>query len=332
MLAALVGGPSLYLQHQGSAGNATAWLSMGEGLPLHILRVAFWLGAVLIVLGVIWMGVTAYDVRRLTSRSTVIVVELRGLVDTSDVPLSASVPRRLPGVRQSVLLDLRPELRASALEAAIQELGRLPDAIRMMRVDRPRELTRVVVGGVVQVPFLFAAGVMLDDEGAVVTMDWDRQRGRWRELDEQDDGERFIPTGLDAVPENSPRVVVAVSASYSVDSGAITDTFPNIPLVSLRLKYPRPNTLWSAEKQDALAQQFLDLMAALTNCGVVAVDLILAAPSSLAIRMGRAHDPRNLPRVRCYQYQKDQSPPYPWSVEIALAQPLRLLFSRPPQA
>lgn len=143
VIATFAGGYSLQLKHQATLGSWTAWLSTGEGLPLEMLRVAFWLGTVLIAIGTLWMCVNAADDRRNASRATVIAVELRGLVDTSDTPLNAAIPRRLPGARLSILLDLRPQARAGAAEAALQELLRLPDLLRLTRVDRPRELTQL---------------------------------------------------------------------------------------------------------------------------------------------------------------------------------------------
>lgn len=327
VIATFAGGYSLQVKHQATLGSWTAWLSTGEGLPLEMLRVAFWLGTVLIAIGTLWMCVNATDGRRNASRATIIAVELRGLVDTSDTPLNAAIPRRLPGARLSILLDLRPQARAGAAEAALQELLRLPDLLRLTRVDRPRELTQLVVGGVVQVPFLFAAGMLLDDEGTIFSMDWDRQGSRWRELDEPDDGERFEVRGLESLPENSPRILVAISASYSVDRRAISETFSGLPMVTLSLPDPRPNVLWSAEKQAALSQQFLELMAMLANRAVARVDLVLAAPASLALRLGRAYDLRNMSSVYCYQYQKDHAPPYPWSVSASLGEPLRLTYT-----
>lgn len=178
-----------------------------------------------------------------------------------------------------------------------------------------------------QVPFLFAAGMLLDDEGAIFSMDWDRQGSRWRELDEPDDGERFEVKGVESLPEHSPRILVAISASYVVDRRAISETFSGLPMVTLSLPDPRPNVLWSAEKQAALSQQFLELMAMLTNRAVARVDLVLAAPASLALRLGRAYDLRNMSSVYCYQYQKDHVPPYPWSVNASLGEPLSLNYT-----
>jgi len=50
------------------------------------------------------------------------------------------------------------------------------------------------------------------------------------------------------------------------------------------------------------------------------VHLVLAAPASLAIRFGKAYDQRNMPKIRCYQREQNQTPPYPWSIQMPAAQ------------
>ena len=193
----------------------------------------------------------------------------------------------------------------------------------------------VVAGGVMQVPLQFYAGTLIDDEGAVQLYDWERTEKRWKALSETDDEGRFTVAGVDTIG-GAPEVVLAVSASYRVALDDIAATFPDYPLVHLSLPNPTPNTLWSEANQAALTQQFLQTLAALANCGAETVHLILAAPASLSIRLGMAYDGRNMPQLRCYQREADQSPPYPWSIRMPQGQrPVEYILTpapRPPTA
>src|SRR5690606_8418445 len=123
------------------------------------------------------------------SRSAVIVLELRGLVDTSDRPLLQSIPSRLPGQRLDALIDVRGDMEAGVIRRAFDEISGIRDLVQRLRGSREKNHVELVVAGVLQLPLLFYTGVLLDDEGRLTPLDWDRKVGRWRELDALDDGE-----------------------------------------------------------------------------------------------------------------------------------------------
>ncbi|MBP1473513.1 SAVED domain-containing protein [Frateuria sp. MAH-13] len=316
MVAIVGGGWSFGVTGSAGALHFRGYFSTGNELPLWVVYLACAIAVMLFFAGAVMLiHDFVADVRR-TRRCAVIALELRGLVDTSDRPLLQSVPRRLSGQPLDAQIDIRPEMGAGAVELAFNKLSGIPDVVRRLRGTREKRDVQLLVAGVLQVPFLFYAGVLLDDEGAVTAMDWDRKAGRWKELDSPDDGERFLSDGLDRLAPNTGKVVLAVSASYRTDTQAIAATFGTTPIVSLALPMPLPDSLWSEAKQVALAAQFLEALAELGNRGVRGIALILAAPSSLVLRLGRAYDRRNLPEIACYQYQRDVNPPYPWSVVI----------------
>lgn len=303
---------------RGSAGalHLAGFASTNDGLPETLLIVVLFSGLSLALAGVGLMLFDWRSSRKAAERAAIVVVELRGLADTSDSSLLNSVPRGLTGQRLDALIDVRELATAGAIRHAMQKIVAVPDLIRRLRGSRPRSDVKVVVGGVLQVPLLFLAGVMLDDEGRVLPFDWDRVTEVWKSLDEPDDGERFELSGMDELPNGSHHVVLAVSASYLTDVSAVKDTFGEVPVVSLSLASPLPGSLWSGAKQDALAAQFTAAVATLGNKGVRRVSLVLAASSTLSLRLGRAYDRRNMPEIACYQYERKLRPAYPWSVLI----------------
>lgn len=302
----------------GSAGalNLRGMITTSDGLPLWALVVAFCVGIALVIAGACMSWTDWSTSRAHVSRSAVIVLELRGLVDTSDRPLLQSIPSRLPGQRLDALIDVRGDMEAGVIQRAFDEISGIRDLVQRLRGSREKNHVELVVAGVLQLPLLFYTGVLLDDEGRLTPLDWDRKVGRWRELDALDDGEAFSVSGMEQVPPDADEVVIAVSASYQTDSVAIAATFSDRPVVSLSLARPLPDTLWSEAKQAALSAQFLSISAQLGNQGTRRIALVLAAPSSLAIRMGRAYDRRNLPEIACFHYERGATPPYPWSVCI----------------
>ncbi|MGA8134218.1 MAG: SAVED domain-containing protein [Pseudomonas gingeri] len=164
----------------------------------------------------------------------VVVVELRGLVDTSDHPLTEAVPKSLTGRKVDALVDVRQLLTGPTpnVSSALLEISHMQRNVRQVRGDTARAHVQVVAGGIMPVPLLFYSGVLLDDEGHVLLMDWERASKCWKPLADPDDGTRFVITCAESARE-SKAVVLAVSASYLVDMAGIEMTFPGLPLVHM---------------------------------------------------------------------------------------------------
>jgi hypothetical protein len=311
----------LSVEAAGVAGLVKAFkFSTGEGLPGQLLSLLVYVLLVGWIMGLVLVFDSYMRERRQEDINRVIVVEMRGLVDTSDHPLISAVPPALVGQRFDALVDARALLANTPpnVAEAMRELDDVRRTVRRARGDTARAHVKVVAGGVMHVPLLFYAGTLFDDEGKVVLMDWERTAGKWLELNQADDGGRFAVTGLDTLLTTAD-VVVAVSASYAASLYDIAATFPGLPVVHLARANPSPNTLWSEDAQAALTQQYLHAMATLAGKGVETVHLVLAAPATLSIRFGMAYDHRNMPNLRCYHRERDHVPSYPWSIQMGTA-------------
>ena len=197
----------------------------GEGdLPMPLLVSAFASGLGLMVAGSWWCW---WDVRA-ASRRRVIVAEVRGLRDWAGSPLVDGVPRELKGQRVPVLIDLRQGADGVVLQPrpALEKLAGLPAQLAQLQGGTGRENASMVYGGLASVPFTFLTGMLIDDEGPVTVMDWDRRAMRWRQLDAADDGARFREDGLAAIADGTREAALAVSVSYRVGVDAVRRKMP----------------------------------------------------------------------------------------------------------
>ena len=297
-------------------------LSSAGGMPAIVVYLAAFLGTACLVVGLVWEVCRYRAEQRRLLRKKAIVIEVRGLRDTSGTPLTEAVPQSLEGHREQVLIDLRQRVQDGFIvepSAAVERLNSLPADIdrRANGVDR-RDIA-YVYGGLAPVPFTFLTGLLIDDEGSVTTMDWDRHTEKWRTLDESDDGRRFTVVGLEDLPANSAEVALAISVSYRIDVTGVREKVGGIPLVEMVLNEGTPDSHWSREKQKALGCQFLNTIIKLGNVGVERVHLFLAAQNSVVFQFGRLYDKRNLPEVLVYQYQRGSSSVYPWAVRMPVS-------------
>lgn len=261
------------------------------------------------------------DVRE-EGRKKVIVIEARGLRDWQGQPLASAVPWSIPGRREQVIVDLRQGLVDGQIvspDAALRRLAGLTDDIARRCDGLDRLDISFVLGGLAPVPFLFLLGVIVDDESQTFFMDWERTQHVWRPLAEEDDGKRFVVTGLDAVNAQMRRVALCVSASYDVLDADVQVAEPGVPVIRMELDGRNTSSHWSELKQQQLAQQFLDTVMALARQGVTEISLFLAAPASLALRLGTLYDKRNLPHVEVNQFEQSDPKRFPWAVRMPVS-------------
>ena len=285
--------------------------------PMVLGYCTYFVGLFLTVAGFGWEFARYKREQTQIGRRRVVVVETRGLRDTSGTPLLETLPPHLEGHRDHVLVDIRQGVKDGEIltpGAALEDLISLPVDLnrRFDGVDRS-DIT-LVYGGLTPVPFTFLTGLLMDDEGKAVIFDWDRHSEAWRELDDPDDGKRFRFSGFHTLLDSVPEVALAVSVSYAVSAIDIRSKVGTVPIVALDLEGGSPNCHWSEDKQCALGKQFLEAVISLANQRVRRIHLFLAAQNSVAFRFGRLYDKRNLPEVVVYQYHKAVTQPYPWGV------------------
>lgn len=288
---------------------------MNQGTPTYLVIACLILTVLLVVVGIVLLII---EERRL-GKNRAVAIELRGLRDTSGDPLKDKIPRNIIGRREQILVNIRrSDGRILDPEDALQQVDHLPTSISHFEAGADRSDIAYVAGGLAPVPFSFLMGVQLDDEGGVTLMDWDRNGDCWRSLDRQDDGDRFLVSGMDLVGQ-AKEIVLSVSVSYPTDMSGIAQTFAGQPIVAMTLPKLSTDGHWSEAKQAALAQEFFNTMRALCGTDVKHVNLVLAAPNSVVIRFGRIYDKRNLPPLTVWQYENGQAPPYPWGVSMPVA-------------
>lgn len=315
-----VGGIGLDLKYKGRINGADAEFEVGTsgGITGTMLWGVVIFCCILMTASVVWAIVRYRTEQQRLARKKVFVVEARGLRDDVGSSLEASIPKEVEGARAGYILDVRQRK-----DGVIVEPEDLLDPVQAMKSylhQAQRNLDRTdlttVFGGLAAVPITFLAGVLLDDEGSILVMDWDRNREGWRSLDGPDDGLRFVTAGVDHIGAAN-EVALAVSVSYHVKADDLATTF-SCPVVTMSL--PDVNSShWSQAKQSALADQVFAVAKELDARGANQIHLVLAAPSSIVFNLGRRYDKRNLPKVAVYQYERGEDQRYPWAIQMPVA-------------
>jgi hypothetical protein len=281
-----------------------------------ILTVGFFVGIATTVWGAVWEYQRYQDERKRNAKKKTIVIEQRGLVDTSDSPLDEYVKGNCSWQVDTIVNDIRERVIDNVITSpnlALTRVNNLKLSLDGKTAHSAASDISIVYGGVFPVPFTFYTGYLLDDESQITVYDWNRDSAEWRGLDEDDDGEQF---NFKQPTFTGKSVVLAVSVSYPVDRQAISSVFANLPIHYLSLPSLDRNNHWSKDKQDRLSGEFFEYCKILLGQGVEHIHLVLASQNSIAFRFGQAYDKRNLPSVSIYQYERNRSIRYPWCLQI----------------
>lgn len=289
----------------------------GDGTPQVLVYCTGFLGLLLTVVGAGWAGIKGFAEYQSQAKRKVIAVEVRGLRNVSGVPLVESIPKAIPGKREQLLIDVRQYIRDGEITdpaAALSIITSLPEDLRRRQAGLDRSDITYVYGGLAPVPLTFLTGILVDDEGQFLVLDWDRHSEKWRTLSDPDDHKRFVISGLEKSFSYMAEVALVVSVSYGIDHKDVQSRVGRMPIVDLSLEKGNTETHWSDAKTQALGRQFLEVLGELNRRGVKRIHLFLAAPNSVVFRFGRLYDRRNLPQLVVYYFERGRSPPYRWGI------------------
>lgn len=319
LIAAAAGGFAFDLAYVDPDNGTRLSFKSGEGAPALVIWTAVGVGVVLASVGAL---IAIYDfiiTRRREAKKTIVIVELRGLHSGPNSSPTPAAIGLLPIGAQNVLIDFRPQAEGKLVDpdVAVHKLDALKPTIAAAIAGRDEADVTVAIGGLAATPVLFLAGVLMDDEAHVLLYDWDREQRAWRSLDGMDDGQRVLPVNYSTLPDGAKRAVLALSLSYAVDEDALQRRFgADAAIVHMRIEIPRVNQFWSTTKQEAVTKSFIETVQQLLHRGVQRLDLVIAAPASLSIRLGMAYDKRLLPDIAVHQYEKSTASGYPWALRM----------------
>lgn len=320
LLIAIFGGVPLILELlRFSLGAVPEGVVRIEAAIETIDALIFGVASLLIFVGLVLAITRFVGEARARSKFRNIVIEARGLRDDNGSPLADTVTKHQKGTVVPVLLDLRNRLDGQVIapERAVNDITAMHRSVLQNKMDGDRINLTTVYGGLTSVPYTFLTGVLLDDEGNIVTYDWDRSQESWRKVEGPDDGAQFRVDGVEAI-NGAPEVVLATAFSYPIQNDDLATTF-DFPRVKLNLEGMSSDGHWSQQKQNRLAQEFLEVVKNLAGKGVKRLHLVLAAPNSVVFTFGRRYDKRNLPEIVVYQYERGKPVAYPWGLSMPVA-------------
>lgn len=237
------------------------------------------------------------------------------LIHDAMVPIDrhAVADALLPDVSMGPPLSLRHEYGDGLWEAAADFQAKLvEDAIARSADLRPR----FAVFSLSTIPLVVHLGFLLSDRVEVQGFQYDRDRNSWRWDDALAESAdlAMVTTGVpDRLVERAGDVVIRVSLSALINP---QDTKAQVaaPLAEIDLTVAEPDKMWlrSQEQLVRLAQEFRRVLRHLDERvpNTERIHLFVSAPTPACVVLGQAINPRMVPPVALYEFNRQRTPRY----------------------
>ena len=273
----------------------------------------------LIVFGAYWNFRMAHLQRKReveeNDHKVVLVVQVDAYNEVIPPPLSSAVPAEIKGRRIPILIRKRDALvGGNSLQETVDEVMHTKRQLLQHAGGRDLDDISVCVGGLAPVPLLFVLGNVLEDDRPIHWADLQRREQRWVWSHEG------VPAQIWELPKpdtiSSGEVVLKSGITYQIADEDVARAFPNLSVV----KWEPVDKLFQAVIDEpscrAICDEFKALMHLLLAHGVKRVHFLLACSSALTMRLGSVLDPRNMPEVIVYQYERNSELVYTWGLGI----------------
>lgn len=279
----------------------------------------FRLAMFLIVLGAAWLFHCAHRLNRRedeeNDRKVVLCVQFDAYNEVIPALLTAAISTEVKGKRMSILIQKRDALVGGhGIQDVANEVMHIKKSLLQHAGGRDLNDITVCAGGIAPVPFLFMLGNVLEDDRPVSWAEWERNSRRWLWSKDGTSVPAWdIPT-LDLIQTSD--VVLRSGITYPITAGDVSKAFPNHDVVVWEPKEDLFQVIFDEASCTSICDEFKKLLRLLNSKGVKRVHFLLACSTALTMRLGSVLDPRNMPDVIVYQYEKSSDLVYIWGLGI----------------
>lgn len=279
----------------------------------------FGLALFLIVSGTFWLFHCAHRQNKRddeeNDRKVVLCVQFDAYNEVLPALLTSAVPAEIKGKRILILLHKRDALvGGDGIQDVADEVMYIKKSLLQHAGGLSLSDISVCAGGLAPVPFLFMLGNVLEDDRQISWAEWERKRGQWLWSSDGTSVPAWdIPT-LDSIQTSD--VVLRSGITYPITDKDVSKAFPSHEVVVWEPKENLFQVVFDEASCIAICDEFKNLLRLLSSKGVKRVHFLLACSTALTMRLGSVLDPRNMPDVIVYQYEKSSDLIYIWGLGI----------------
>lgn len=249
------------------------------------------------------------------NRKVILVVQIDAYSNVTPTPLKASIPKEIIGKATPIYIDKREALLGGRnLQEVSMDIINIEQTLAQYARGNDAADISICAGGLAPVPLLFLLGNVLEDERPIHWAEWERVESRWAWSNE---GKQISPWQLSKLESmDAEEVVLKSGISYPILQGDISIAFPRHQVLTWEPREKLFQIIINEQSCINICNEFKSLMLQLKGQGIKRIHLLLACSSALTMRLGSVLDPRNMPEVIVYQYEKNSELIYTWGLGV----------------
>lgn len=289
--------------------------------PIWLRDFLFGLAVCLIVVGLVWVFLADKRQRKREAeeinRKVVLVVQIDAYNEVIPSSLVKSVPDNIIGQRLNILIQKHEAIiKGACLRETVEDLMHIKRQLLQNAGGRNLEDISICVGGLAPVPLLFIVGNIIEDDRPVYWGDWDRIKSEWVWSCQGRFVQAWGVPNLDCVC--AEEIVLRSGITYPISEKDAAQAFHGMPMVTWEPKDKIFQVIIDEVSCQNICNDFKVLLHTLLGKGVKRINFLLAASSALAMRLGSSLDPRNMPEVIVYQFERNNEIVYPWGLGVRI--------------
>lgn len=290
-----------------------------SGIPAYWELILYCLSLFLILLGMAWIFYIDWKQRKHEAeendRKVVLVVQIDAYSNVIQSPLALAVPAEIKGRRTPIMIEKRDALLGgNSLKETAEDVLNIERTLNQYASSHNLADINVCAGGFAPVPFLFLLGNVLEDERPTHWAEWDRNESRWAWSKNGIYVQPWSTPSLDSTPADE--VVLKSGITYSIADKDVACAFPKLSVVKWEPTDKLFQVILDEQSCRDICDQFKTLMCQLKGQGVKRIHFLLACSTALTMRLGSVLDPRNMPEIIVYQYEKNSDLIYTWGLGV----------------
>lgn len=279
----------------------------------------FILAIFLIVSGVAWLFHCSHRQNKRedeeSDRKLVLCVQFDAYNEVIPALLTVAVPVEIKGKRIPILIQKRDSLVGGhGVEDVAGEIMHIKKSLLQHAGGRDLNDISVCAGGLAPVPFLFMLGNVLEDDRPISWAEWERNSRRWLWSKDGVSVPMWDIPMLNAI--YSSDVVLRSGITYPIFPEDVSKAFQNHDVVVWEPTEKLTEIVLDESSCTKICNEFKKLLRQLNSKGVKQIHFLLACSTALTMRIGSVFDPRNMPNVIVYQYERGSDLVYIWGLGI----------------
>jgi hypothetical protein len=252
------------------------------------------------------------------SKNKAIIIQHTGIGEITTMDIDSARPFWEKGFKANTINVECDRFYKNGKVTDPEEMLKTTESIKTSIENNTRKTSpihlKLYYGGLVQVPFAFLAGTILNNTQSVEVYDWDRIKEKWFYLKKSKVSKIKIDIQYPKIKVKN-KIAIEVAISYDIDRKNTLEAVGNMPILKIQAEKISRDNLSDIKSQKYIADEFHKILDKYNK--VDEINIFIAAQNSMVFNLGRQVSKRVHSKILVWQFENQNFIKNPWAVSIS---------------